>query len=114
MKRRHIVVNDVMQKGYEYFLTQPTGRNFDPEFQPDLTPPKLLRLGVFGGKYMTDCGAEFPTSWFTCAKLSPRARDISLNYFGVDASTSLAYWRGKGWINADDPRGWFHRGEVPK
>jgi len=41
------------------------------------------------------------------AKLAPDRRDKSLNYFGVDASQPLAEWRRKGWIHADDPRGWF-------
>jgi hypothetical protein len=56
---------------------------------------------------MTDCQKEFPASWFAHAKLSPRGRDCSLNYFGVDASQPLSIWRRKGWIHADDPRGWF-------
>lgn len=96
-----------MQRGYRYQLTQPAGRNFDPRFTPQLTPREMLALGVFGGKYMTDCRREFPPSWFTRARLSPAGRDPSLNYFGVDASQSLALWRAKGWIYHEDPRGWF-------
>ncbi len=107
MTRRTIVVNDRMQRGYRYALTEPAGRNFDPDFTPDLTPREMLRLGVFGGKYMTDSAGEFPESWFRGARLSPRRRDPSLNCFGVDASQPLSVWRAKGWIHPDDPRGWF-------
>jgi hypothetical protein len=102
-----ITVNDRMQRGYTYWLTEPAGRNFDPRFRPELTPAEMLALGVFGGKYMTDCREEFPASWFRRAKLSPGRRDPSLNYFGVDASQSLAEWRRKRWIYHEDPRGWF-------
>jgi hypothetical protein len=102
-----VIVNDRMQRGYRYVLERPEGRNFDPEFKPHLTPKQMLALGVFGGKYMTDTRREFPESWFTRAKLSPKARDPSLNYFGVDASQPLSVWRAKGWIHPDDPRGWF-------
>ena len=66
-----------MQHGYRYELTAPAGRNFDPGFEPQLTPDEMLRLGVFGGKYMTDCRKEFPASWFTNARLSPQGRDPS-------------------------------------
>ena len=107
MRRKTIVVKDKMQRGYRYTLTAPTGRNFDPEFRPQLTPAQMLRLGVFGGKYMTDCTKEFPRSWFSRAKLAKRGRNHSLNYFGVDASQPLSVWRKKGWIYRDDPRGWF-------
>ncbi len=100
-------VNDKMQRGYRYVLTAPIGRNFDPEFRPELTPKEMLALGVFCGKYMTDCGKEFPASWFAHARLSPSGRDCSLNYFGVDASQPLSVWRDKGWIHPNDPRGWF-------
>ena len=44
-----------MQNGYTYVRTEPVGRNFDPGFRPQLTPARMLSLGVFGGKYMTDC-----------------------------------------------------------
>ena len=67
----------------------------------------MLKFGVFGGKYMTDCRSEFPVSWFSRAKLSPDRHDETLNLFGVNASQSLAYWREKGWIYAEDPHGWF-------
>jgi hypothetical protein len=102
-----VTVNDFMQRGYSYELTEPVGKNFDPEFTPGLTPAECLELGVFGGKYMTDCGAEFPESWFAKAKLSPDKHDPKLNFFGVNASQSLGEWLRKGWIYKDDPRGWF-------
>jgi hypothetical protein len=104
---REIVVNDRMQQGYRYRLTAPAGRGFDPAFEPELTPRQMLELGVFGGKYMTDCRDEFPAAWFARARLSPGGRDPRLNYFGVDASKPLAYWREKDWIYEEDPRGWF-------
>lgn len=102
-----IIVNDKMQKGYSYILTEPMGKNFDPRFKPQLSPKEMLELGVFGGKYMTDCQKEFPKDWFKNAKLSPEKHDKKINYFKVDASQSLAVWRQKGWIYKDDPRGWF-------
>ncbi len=105
--RKIIVVNDRMQQGYRYELVKRAGRDFDPEFRPDLTPREMLELGVFGGKYMTDCRAEFPKSWFTKAKLSPEYSNPELNFFGVSASQPLRVWREKGWIYPDDPRGWF-------
>jgi hypothetical protein len=96
-----------MQRGYTYELHEPTGKNFDEGFEPELTPRQMLGLGVFGGKYLNDCRAEFPASWFTGAKLSPERKNPKLNFFGVDASQSLKEWRKKGWIHPDDPRGWF-------
>jgi len=105
--RQSIVVKDKMQHGYSYILTAPTGRNFDPLFTPELTPRQMLELGVFGGKYMTDCQNEFPATWFKRAKLSPERSDPKLNYFGIRASQSLKVWQEKGWINPVDPRGWF-------
>src|SRR5215472_2323086 len=95
MKVKTIVVNDKMQKGYCYTLAAPMGRDFDPEFAPELTPKEMLHLGVFGGKYMTDCTKEFPFDWFDGARLSPRGHDSSLNYFGVSASQPLSVWRSK-------------------
>jgi len=107
MAERRIEVNDLMQAGYVYELTEPGGRNFHADFEPELTPAEMLKLGVFGGKYMTDCRDEFPASWFEKAKLCAERHDPELNCFGVNASQPLSEWRKKGWIHDDDPRGWF-------
>jgi len=107
MKNKQIVVSDLMQSEYKYTLSEPAGRNFHPDFQPELTPKEMLKLGVFGGKYMTDCQDEFPASWFRSAELRPDKADPDANYFGVSASQPLSVWKKKGWIYENDPRGWF-------
>jgi len=105
-----VIVNDKMQKKYKYTLTEPPGKNFHPEFQPQLTPLEMLQLGVFGGRYMRDCQKEFPKSWFKKAKLykgDAIRGDKELNFFKVNASQPLSAWKKKGWIRPQDPRGWF-------
>ncbi len=104
---RKIIVNDLMQRDYVYCLTEPEGKNFHPDFKPELSPRQMLELGVFGGRYMTDCRKEFPTEWFADAKLCHERHVPELNFFGVNASQPLAVWQEKGWIHPDDPRGWF-------
>jgi hypothetical protein len=104
---RWITVNDRMQSGYRYALVAGQGEDFDPSFLPELTPAEMLELGVFGGKYMCDCRAEFPEEWFERAQLSPAGPRRALNYFNVRAGQPLTEWRRKGWLHPDDPRGWF-------
>lgn len=101
-----IHVDDKMQQA-TYVLSEPMGKNFDQRFTPDLTPKEMLELGIFGGKYMTDCREEFPEDWYTHAKLSPEGYDVSINFFKIKASQPLSVWRQKGWIHPADPRGWF-------
>jgi len=107
MRKKRVVVNDLMQTGYVYHLTEPEGGHFDPEFRPQLTPAEMLRMGIFGGKYMTDCRDEFPKVWFAHARLCHERHDPDLNFFGVNASQPLSFWIAKGWIYDEDPRGWF-------
>jgi len=102
-----VVVVDRMQRNYVYYRTEPIGRNFAADFRPQLTPREMLALGVFGGRYMTDCREEFPTSWYSRAKLCSTHHDPKLNCFGVNASQPLATWWRNGWIRPQDPRGWF-------
>jgi hypothetical protein len=108
IKNKIVIVNDKMQKGYKYELVEPVGKNFHKDFKPDLTPKQMLKLGVFGGKYMNDCISEFPKDYFVGVKLSPEFHNPEFNYFKVNASQSLSIWQKKGWINKKhDPRGWF-------
>ena len=102
-----IFVNDKMQQGYEYQLCEPEGKNFDPDFGPELTPIQMLEMGVFEGKYLTDCQNEFPKYWFDNARLSPDKPDVNCNYFGIKSRQPLSVWRQKGWIIGPDVRGWF-------
>jgi hypothetical protein len=107
VKRIEVVVNDLMQEDYVYYRSEPMGRNFHHQFAPELTPQQMLQLGVFGGKYMTDCVDEFPSSWFEKAQLCHDFHDPGLNFFGINASLSLSQWLMRGWIFHEDPRGWF-------
>lgn len=105
--KKIIIVNDKMQKNYRYEITEPMGKNFSPDFKPELSPKEMLELGVFGGRYLRDCQEEFPSNWFKRAKLAQDKSDKKLNYFAVSASMPLKHWQDKGWIYKDDPRGWF-------
>jgi len=104
-ERQRIEVHDLMQQGYVYLLTEPVGQRFHPNFRPQLTPKQMLELGVFGGRYMTDCAAGYPSDWFANAKLCRERHEPGMNLFGVNASQPLSEWRARGWIYDEDPRG---------
>ena len=106
MRPKRIIANNDLQDNYEYYLTEPEGKNFNPEFKPELTPKEMLEMGVFGGIYMNDLIVEFLKCCFFSAKMLP-VKHSNLNYFGIDASKPLSYWQTKGWIHPQDPRGWF-------
>ena len=75
-------------------------------FKPQLTPKKMMELGVFGGSYFGHNIKEYPKSWFKKAKIS-KSFDVNLNYFQIKSGQSLKEWQSKGWIMKEDPRGWF-------
>ena len=76
-------------------------------FKPQLTPKRMLELGVFGGAYFSDGSIkEFPKLWFTKAKLS-KSFDVNLNYFKIESGLTRKEWIDKGWIFKEDPLGWF-------
>ena len=83
------------------------GYDFYKIFKPELTPKKMLELGVFGGSYFVGTSInEFPKAWFKKAKLS-KTFDVSMNRFKIAAGLSRKEWVDKGWIFKEDPLGWF-------
>lgn len=102
-----INVDEAYQTGYAYQLTEPMGKNFDPDFKPQLTPKQMLKLGVFGGDYFNEPPQEFPHDWFEGVELSQHGAKAELNFFKVNASQPLSVWQQKGWIYFEDPKGWF-------
>jgi len=87
-------------------------------FMPAWHPRTMLRLGIFGGKYLNDCMTEFPREWFQDAlsagtllpgparrKEGEVARQVNL--CKIHAGQSLAFWQQQGWMQAPDNRGWF-------
>lgn len=105
---KKLKVDEEYQAGYTYSLQEPEGKNFAPEFKPELTPEQMLQLGIFGGNYFVEAPNEFPADWFEGVELSKTGHaDASLNFFKVNASQSLAVWQKKGWIYEEDPKGWF-------
>ena len=75
-------------------------------FKPQLTPKKMLELGVFGGAYFGLNTKEYPKPWFKNAKVSKKF-DVKLNRFKVKSGLSRKEWQEKGWIFKQDPLGWF-------
>ena len=75
-------------------------------FKPELSPKKMLELGVFGGSYFGKNIEEYPKTWFKNAKLS-KTFDLEKNHFKVKAGLTRKEWLDKGWIFKEDPLGWF-------
>ena len=65
-------------------------------FKPQLTPKKMLELGVFGGSYFGGKIKEYPKSWFKKAKLS-KTFDVEQNCFRVAAGLSRKEWIDNNW-----------------
>lgn len=94
-----------------------------PDFKPNLTPKEVLQLGSFGGTYfrpiyssvvnkkLKDQHLEFPNSWFTGVSIEEYVASTKcnpdINKYGVRAGSSLDDWESSGWINPQDPYGWF-------
>ena len=87
-------------------LKKKSKEDFYKLFKPQLTPKKMLELGVFGGSYFGLNIKEYPKLWFKNAKIS-KIFDVNINRFKVKSGLSRKEWQEKGWIFKEDPLGWF-------
>ena len=51
-------------------------------FKPELTPKRMMELGVFGGAYFGLDVKEYPKTWFKNVKLS-KSFDVNLNRYKI-------------------------------
>jgi hypothetical protein len=96
-----------------------------PDFRPNISPKDVMRSGSFGGTYyrpiyssVTDKSytsqsviKEYPKSWFTNIDVEryiiSSSYDKKVNKYGVKCGSSLEDWEKNGWIDKQDPYGWF-------
>ena len=89
-------------------------------FNPIKTPVEIISEGAFGGTYFRNIysgvnGKWYQNSWKEFDFLRSRDLrlyssnyyDVNVNKYGVKCGTSLRYWENKGWLNGQDPYGWF-------
>ena len=90
------------------------------EFNPNISPIDVIKKGAFGGTYFRNIYSSVNNKWYKISwkeveefkdidkkYYSSDFYDVDLNYYKVEAGTSLRFWESKGWINKTDPYGWF-------
>lgn len=105
-----------------------------PDFCPNMTPEEILRAGSFGGGYFRpivsavndgvryeNVWKELPEEWLkgmdVDCKIRSETYDKTSNRYLVDCGAKCSprrtdafgqlYWEKKGWIQPQDPYGWF-------
>ena len=90
------------------------------DFGTNKTSVKIIKEGTFCGTYFRNIYSSVNDKWYKNAwkefnelkniderYYSSNYYDVSLNKYGVKCGTSLRFWENKGWVNKQDPYGWF-------
>ena len=90
------------------------------DFGTNKTPVEIIKEGAFRGTNFRDInfginGKWYKNSWKEFHVLENINQkyydsdyyDVSVNKYGAKCGTSLRFWENKGWINKQDPYGWF-------
>ena len=95
------------------------------QFKPNKTPKQVFTMGAFGGTYFrpihssvtgkdytpSEAMRGLPKTWFEGidhkTKLTSSKYDKKVNKYDVKCGSTLEAWENSGWINKQDPYGWF-------
>ena len=90
------------------------------DFGTNKTPVQVIKEGTFGGSYFRNIYSGVHGKWYRNALKEfdllenfdqkyycSDYYDVSVNKYGVKCGTSLRFRKNKGWINKQDPYGWF-------
>ena len=90
------------------------------DFKPNINSVEIIKKRAFGGTYFRDIYSGvndkfYKNSWKKFKELrsinktyyASNFYDVIVNKYGVKCGTSLRLWEKKGWINKQDPYGWF-------
>ncbi|XP_077977689.1 uncharacterized protein LOC144433254 [Glandiceps talaboti] len=94
-----------------------------PMFRPNLSPKEVLQAGSFGGTYFRPIKSgvtgekysgvwkELPKDWLEGLEVSKQVSSSAyrpeVNAYKVKCGGSLEMWESSGWIDKQDPYGWF-------
>ena len=95
------------------------------QFKPNKSPKQVFTMGAFGGTYFrpihssvtgkdytpSEAMRGLPKTWFEGidhkTKLTSSKYDKKVNKYGVKCGSTLEAWENSGWIDKQDPYGWF-------
>ena len=92
------------------------------KFKLNKKPAEIINESAFSGTYFRDIysgvdGKWYRNSWKEFDILRSKELDKKyyasnyynggVNKYSVKCGTSLRFWENKGWINGQDPYGWF-------
>ena len=95
------------------------------QFKPNKTPKQVFKMGAFGGTYFrpihssvtgkdytsSEAMRGLPKSWFEGIDLKKKVTsstyDKKVNKYKVKCGSTLEAWESSGWIDKQDPYGWF-------
>ena len=92
--------------GPDIKLDRPRYKDY-PDFTPDLSPKAMARAGVFDGAYFEDDIDDPSDIDEEILKTQRGPSDPKKNAFGVHSGLSREKWDERGWLSADNPRGWY-------